>query len=236
MTTAEDKSTLLRFKELYSQFPIGEITQPDKPDFIINGQTAIGIEVTQVFKDQDNFGGSIIRAKDTFRRNLLTNIVDILNSTDFPKCSIAVNLNDTSFNKSLSARTISKACIPKILSWQKNITKDGYFEFDNEGYLPPIIEGFTFGFHNEFKKTSYVETTGAFGEALTNKFIQYILDKKEKAKRQFTKCDTCWLLIKEGDFEGDYFGLLDVDNSQLRTTFDKVFLLRRRNDELVRLK
>jgi hypothetical protein len=74
------------------------------------------------------------------------------------------------------------------------------------------------------------------GRDLTNTFIQFILDKKERAKIHFSSCDYYWLLIKEGDFEGDYFGILKVDPSKLKTSFDKVFLIRRRNEELVELK
>ena len=40
------------FKKRYHSFPEGEITHADKPDFIINSNRKIGVEVTQIFKDQ----------------------------------------------------------------------------------------------------------------------------------------------------------------------------------------
>ena len=83
MNFSEEESILSRFKNSYGHFPIGKITHPDKPDFIIEGEQKIGIEITQVFKDQNSPKGSLIKAKDTFRRNLLSNLVSELKSTSF---------------------------------------------------------------------------------------------------------------------------------------------------------
>jgi hypothetical protein len=236
MNFNEERNTVERFRKLYFHFPDGEISQPNQPDFIVSGKTVVGIEVTQIFMDQNNPGGSLIKAKDSFRRNLLENIVEALKQTNFPKCTIAVHLNDEFYSKTLNPGEISKVCLADITSQQNTILEDGYYEFENEGTLPDIIEGYSIGAYKSLNDISYVETTGAVGKALTNDFIQFVLDKKERAKRKFIKCDTFWLLIKEGDFEGDYFGVLTVDKSQLKSSFDKVFLLRRRNEELVELK
>ena len=121
----EEESTLKRFQNLYSQFPSGEISHPEKPDFIIKGERVIGIELTQVFKDQDDPKGSLIRAKDTFRINLLANLAETLNKTDFPKCSIAAHINDKNFSRKLDARAICKLCLPEILLQRNNIINDG---------------------------------------------------------------------------------------------------------------
>ncbi|CAN5435994.1 hypothetical protein BH10BAC3_BH10BAC3_07920 [soil metagenome] len=57
MDQSEEKSTLLRFQKEYPQFPIGKISQPNRPDFIIKGKDIIGIEITQVFTDQNQLAG-----------------------------------------------------------------------------------------------------------------------------------------------------------------------------------
>lgn len=236
MDNTEEESILTRFRNLYEYFPNGKTTQPDKPDFIVDGELIIGIEVTQVFKDQDSPKGSLIRAKDSFQRHLLSNIVFDLNSTDFPKCIIAIHLNDEVFSKSLNAREISKLCFAVILTKQIEIYGNGYYNFENEGELPDIIEGYSIGIFDGIQKTEFIETGGAVGLQLTNEHIQFVLNKKEKAKKHFQKCDSYWLLIKEGSGEADYFGVSIINNSTLETTFDKVFLLRQRNSEIVELK
>ena len=119
---------------------------------------------------------------------------------------------------------------------QSVIKENGNYEFENEGNLPEIIQAYTISVFDDLKEIEYVETTGAIGLALTNEYIQFILTKKEEAKKDFKNCDLFWLLIKEGSFEADYFGVLRLDCSKLQTTFDKVYLFRQRNSEIVELK
>jgi hypothetical protein len=127
MSPSEEKDTLDRFHKIYPQFPKGNISQPDKPDFIVTGEIRVGIEVTQVFVDQENPGGSLIRAKDTFRRNLLSNIVDALKKSQFPNCIFAISLSDEEYSKQLSAHLICNACLPEILSKRNIIVGDGHY-------------------------------------------------------------------------------------------------------------
>ena len=236
MNQAEESAILSDFQKRYRKFPSGKITHSDKPDFIIEGDRIIGIEVTQVFKDQDSHKGSLIKAKNTSHRHLLTNIVSDLRQTTFPKCLISIDLNDSAYSRDLNARQIGKQWLNHILANQNVIQGHNYFEFTNDGQLPKIIDGYVIDTSPNISETEFLETGGAIGYALDNDFIQFILDKKEKAKTQFAKCDAYWLLIKEGSGEADYFVSSTVDPSKLTTTLDKIFILRHRNDEIVELK
>lgn len=236
MDKAEEKFILSEFQNNYANFPEGKLTQPDKPDFLVEGERIIGIEVTQVFKDQDFPSGSIIKAKNTFQRHLLTNAVSDLKSTNFPKCLISVDLNDSAFSTNLNAREIGKLWFADIIENKNYIRDYNFWEFTNEGQLPIIIDSYTIYTAKDILETDFVQTGGAIGNPLNNDFIQFILNKKEKAKREFRKCDSFWLLIKEGSLEADYFGVSTIENSKLVTSFDKVFLLRHRNTEIVELK
>lgn len=236
MNKAEEESILLEFKNNYANFPEGKLTQPDKPDFVVEGEQNIGIEVTQVFKDQDSHSGSVIKAKNTFQLHLLTNTVSELKLTNFPKCLISVDLNDSVFSKKLNARQIGKLWLSDILRNQNYIRDYNFWEFTNDGQLPMIIDGYTIYSAKDIIETDFVQTGGAIGNPLTYEFIQFILIKKEKAKKEFKKCDSYWLLIKEGTLEADYFGISTIQKSKLITSFDKVFLLRQRNTEIVELK
>ena len=101
--------------------------------------------------------------------------------------------------------------------------------------MPEVIDAFTISTYGNLNEINFVQTGSATGEPLTNNFIQYILDKKARAKQKFIPCDLYWLVIKEGDGEGDYFGDLVINKNEFVTTFNKLFLLRRRNNELVEI-
>jgi hypothetical protein len=235
MNELEERSILARFKSLYRDFPEGIESQPDKPDFIIAGEIKIGIELTQIFKDQHLSGGSLFKKKETFHIHLLQNAVDLLSKAGFPCCTIAIHLNDEVFENNLSARSIANSCSAEIMKFQSLIKPDIDFEVENDGNLPEVIEAFSISTYGNLKEVNFVQTGSATGEPLTNNFIQHILNKKERAKQKFIACDRYWLVIKEGDGEGDYFGELDINKNDFHTTFNKLFLLRRRNNELVEI-
>jgi len=198
MNRAEERSILSGFQKTYPKFPSGKITQLEKPDFIIEGDQVIGVEITQVFKDQNSPKGSLIKAKNTFQRHLLTNIVSDLRQATFPKCLISIDLNDSEYSRHLNAKQIGKQLLKHILANQNVIQGQNFFEFANHGQLPKVIDGYIIDISLNILETEYLETGGAIGYALDNKSIQFILDKKEKAKTQFAKCDAYWLLIKKG--------------------------------------
>jgi len=55
----EEASILQRFRNNYLGFPLGKITQLNNPDVVIEGDLTVGIEITQVSKDQDSPTGSL---------------------------------------------------------------------------------------------------------------------------------------------------------------------------------
>jgi hypothetical protein len=199
MDDIEERSILSRFKSLYCDFPKGIISQPNKPDFIVEGEVRIGIELTQIFKDQHLPGGSLFRAKETFHIYLLENVVGFLMKVSFPCCTIAIHLNDEVFETTLNARVVANSIFNEILKVRSLIKPDIYFEVENDGNLPDVIEAFTISTYGNLDEINFVQTGSAIGEPLTNNFIQHILDKKEKAKQKFISCDQYWLIIKEGD-------------------------------------
>ncbi len=236
MNNFEEISIFHRFKNSHKNFPIGDIRKQECPDFIVEGEKIIGVEITQLFKDQDSPDGSLLKAKNSFQRHLLTNIVSKLKDINFPKCLLAIHLNDKLYSTSLHSRGISESWFEDILKKQCELRGNGYYEFENSGTLPEIIKGYTISIFDGIEEIEFAETGGAVGLALTNRDIQFLLNKKENAKINYTFCNAYWLLIKEGSCEADYFGVALIDNSTLETSFDKVFLLRQRNSEILELK
>ena len=236
MNKVQEKLIFETFKKRYSDFPIGHVSHLDKPDFIVKSTCKIGIEVTQVFKDQDLDKGSFLRTKQSFKEHLLKNIVSNLKSTDFPKCVVAIHLNDRHFTGKESARQIAQDCFVDILKKKSKLRKETPYEFNNIGNLPAIIDSYSLFVSDGFEETDFVLTGGSIGEMLTTNHVQFILDKKEEAKKQYEQCDEYWLLIWEGSFEADHFGKITVEEYLLTTTFDKVFLVRQFSPEVIVVK
>ncbi|CAN5436048.1 hypothetical protein BH10BAC3_BH10BAC3_07930 [soil metagenome] len=89
------------------------------------------------------------------------------------------------FSKDLNPRALSKDCIIDLMTKQKSIVKDGHYEFENYGTLSNIIETYSLGVYACISEITFIETTSAIGNDLTNEYIQFILDKKEKGKNKF---------------------------------------------------
>lgn len=236
MNKAEENSILLKFKEAYKYFPEGIINQPDKPDFVVNGEKIIGIEITQVFKDQKPSSGSLIMAKGSFLKNLHDNLLSKLEEADFPNCIFSIHIKNEIYSNKLDAREISTYCFEDFISNKYVLNGNKIYQFINTGELPEIVEGYTISIFDGVPKIDYILTGSAIGLPLKNEDIQFILDKKENLKKSYSFCNEYWLVIKEGSGEADYFGISTIENSMLKTSFDKVFLLRQRNSELIELK
>lgn len=236
MDTLQEELILNLFKRRYAEFPPGEIFHEDKPDFIVSSTTKIGIELTQIFKDQDNDYGSFLRRKQNFKTKVLSEVVSKLKETEFPKCIFDINFNDKLFTGHEKSVTFSDPCFKNILFNREKFNRQGNYTIKNNGALPNLIKSYTLFVSPDFIETEFVLTGGSIGERLTTDHVQFILDKKEKAKLNYQKCNEYWLIIFEGSFEADHFGKLDIQSDLLATSFNKVFLLRQFEDRPILIK
>lgn len=236
MNKLDEDFILQKFRSNYAYFPEGHLRHIDKPDFIIEGLQKIGIEITQVFHDQNEPTGSTIKARNTFHYHISANVLEKLVQTNFPKCIFALYLNESKYSRNLNSRQIADLCHLSILSKKDQVQKFGFYEFENTGNMPEVIEGFSIYTSDQITEISFSISGSMTGESLRTDDIQFILNKKENSKCEFEKCDLYWLVIEEGTGEADYFGTCSIESNLLETTFDKVFLQRQRNSELIELK
>lgn len=237
MNCIEEKSILERFKLHYPNFPIGIIHCTDKPDFIVEGDLKLGIEITQIFKDQDSNNGSFLRTMESYKRNLLNDIVFLLKNDNIPRCLVSLAFNSNGLSNKIKPKIIAEKCVEDILEkfCSEEIQNRIRYTIENDGQLPELINSYTLWFDSSLEETAFVETTGGVGSIITNREIQFILDKKEISKKLFQSCDFYWLIIKEGSFGADYFSSIKVNQKELNTTFDKVFLIRQFKTEIVEI-
>jgi len=131
---------------------------------------------------------------------------------------------------------IAQVCFADILNKKSFLQKETHHEFNNDGNLPNLIDSYSLFVSDGLKETDFVLTGNSVGQLLTTEHIQFILDKKEIAKKQYEHCDEYWLLIFEGSFEVDHFGKLAIKDHLITTTFDKVFIIRQFSSDIVLVK
>lgn len=236
MQRSEEDALIKLFKNRYKGFPKGEILYKDKPDFIIKSDLSIGIELTQVFKDQDNNAGSFLKKKQQFKIHLLENIVSKLKEINFPICILDIDFNDLLFTGRENPKDLARQCFENIVANRARIGNEGAYVIQNHGTFSKLIQSYSLYVSKDVFETEFVLTGGSVGEAITNDHIQFILDKKEKAKAEYKNCDEYWLVIFEGSFEADHFGKIQIEPNLLITSFKKVFLLRQFLEEAILIK
>ncbi|SHJ91875.1 hypothetical protein SAMN04487911_1583 [Arenibacter nanhaiticus] len=232
-----EKSVFEKFKKAYVNFPSGQIEHIDKPDFIIHSKEKIGIEITQIFKDDfKSEKGSILKSFEETTKRVSSELLHLLIGKQIPKCFINIHLNENEFPIKYSPKEIAKIILTDIL---KNILLDNknyILEITNYGHLPNVIDSYDIIFNEKIKNHEFIESYSAVGGIIDNLKIQNILDKKEESKKSFGKCDKFWLVIKSGELSSDYFPTIRIDKEKLNTTFDKVFILKYLESELIQIK
>jgi hypothetical protein len=231
-----ENSIFDKFKKSYNPFPQGKIDHIDKPDFIIHSNKKIGVEITQIFKDQESKKGSLLKSVEEITKKVSEEIIFLLNKNQKPKCYISVHLNENEFPSQLSPKEIAEYCFSDI---DKNINvnqKNYILEIHNNGQLPILVDSYEVIFNEKVKDFEYIESYSTLGGVIDNSGLQYILDKKEEAKREFIKCDEYWLIIKSGEFSADYFPSIEINPKELKTSFDKIFILKYLENEVIEIK
>ncbi|MFH4967466.1 hypothetical protein V8G61_04600 [Gaetbulibacter sp. M240] len=232
-----EKSVFEKFKKSYVNFPSGEIEHIDKPDFIIHSKEKIGIEITQIFKDDfKSEKGSVLKSFEETTKRVSRELLNLLIEKQIPKCCINIHLNVKEFPIKKSPKEIAKIFLTDIL---KNIILDNknyILEITNNGHLPNVIDSYDIIFNEKIKSHEYIESYSAIGGIIDNLKIQNILDKKEDSKKSFSKCDKFWLVIKSGELSSDYFPTIQIDKEKLNTTFDKIFILKFLENEIIEIK
>jgi hypothetical protein len=236
MNKIEEESILKRFNEAYEKFPNGEILHPDKPDFIITGEKDIGIEITQVFRDQDSLKGSKLRAEETCHRLLGENILRELKELNVQSLAISIHTNIHSDITKANLSQVAKECVPHIINAAPHLENLNFLSIANLGQLPGLIDTLNIVRNDGQTDLIFTESGRSILPQLTTMDVQFVLNKKEIEKTNYTNCDEFWLVIKEGSFIADSFDEIRVNRSELITSFDKIFIIRQPTSEIVELK
>ncbi|QXP73300.1 hypothetical protein H0I31_06280 [Tenacibaculum sp. AHE15PA] len=232
-----EKSIFDKFRKSYPEFPSGRTEHIDKPDFIIHSKQKIGVEITQIFKDDYKSNkGSLLKSIEEITRRVSEEILNLFREKQIPRCYLIIHLNKNEFPLVSSPNKIAEIFFNDIIKNINKKKKNYILEIDNNGDLPKIVESYKLIFDEKIKDYEYIELYSTVGKEIDSLKIQNILNKKEKAKITFEKCDKYWLVIKSGELSADYLPSIQITSKRLRTTFDKIFILKYLENELIEIK
>ncbi|UJH90285.1 hypothetical protein LZ575_15665 [Antarcticibacterium sp. 1MA-6-2] len=236
MNSTQELYYLNRFKELYENFPPGEIIKSEQPDFIVqSNDSKIGIEITEIFQDTHLEGYSKFQ-KLSSDRHFFTNelISQIQNFVSFP-FHMGIGFNDFKLikrqKKDLILNKAFCATIKHILileNKQSVIIED----FD---MLPEEINSIQIGRFDGLKESYDVMPEGGAVSIIENIHINNILNKKHRKLGKYQICSEQWLLIREGNYYAGSFAEIKV-SEPITTLFDKLFILRSNYNKIIELK
>ena len=118
---------------------------------------------------------------------------------------------------------------------------EGTFEiqqlFYNKGYrkMPKGISRIRICRYENLTNSHHPESKGGAVPNFTSKQLGRILEKKEKSLKSYQTCTSHWLLIVEGRDFYSYMDQIEVE-AEFSTNFDKVFIYRLWNSDVVIIK
>jgi len=236
--TRSERAIFCKFQKSYDQFPVGEIMHVDKPDFIICGERKIGVEITQMFQDQHYQSGSLLKSAEVYKVKVLECLTEFLRNQKTPYCILSIDLDENIFPTSSRPSEIAQICAYDIFKQSENGLKNNlnHFIIDNHGQLPPVIKSYEVLFYPTLNDYIPIETANSIGKVINNENLQFVLNKKEVAKKEFFACDEYWIVIKVGEFASDYYPSIIVNMENVVTSFEKVFILKYLESEVIELK
>lgn len=249
MTHEEEENLIKRFKEMYSDFPNGQLLHPDRPDFIlIANDKKIGIETTQVVhSDTDK---RISSEKMLFIDIVLAKLTPLLPFNFILTIDLFTENGIRKSNKEEIATEVANFCASEFMNL-KNLQHADVdhidFDFDSvpvwlkndmlsHGHrnLPKGIKSisiFRYDGHESFNPKSEAAAIPRFSKER----LDIVIKDKEIKRQKYETCDEYWLIIWQGGGITGYFGDIDFD-IPISTVFDKVFILRSIQNDLLTLK
>ncbi|MEB2773668.1 hypothetical protein SYJ56_00020 [Algoriphagus sp. D3-2-R+10] len=251
MTKNEEKYLFKMFQEKYEDIPSGVVEFGDKPDVIVlldNGQT-IGIELTECIYDEKLMSESEFQIK--FNNKVIAKLKGLMPFRFMLDVDIDTNIPLKQNQIESTIQEIVNICIIEFSNLQPNESSSleqldvdwneapNYFydHFYNQGYrkLPKGISRISMSRFDVLTMSHHPESKGGVVPDFKDEDLNHILSKKEKSLKNYKACTLQWLVIGEG---GDFYSYRDkIDIKKgFSTSFDKVFLYRRWDSEVIELK
>lgn len=251
VTKQQEKYLFQLFQEKYKDILVGKVEFDDKPDVIVTFPTGetIGIELTECIYDE------ALMSKSEYQIRFNEKVIAQLEGLMPFKFHLDIDLDMTIPLKQnqidSTINEIIEVCIYEFgdlepykskyveqldVDWNEappNIRQ----HFLNRGYrkLPKGISRIQLSRYDILTKSRHTESKGGAVPDFTNDHLNSILTKKDKALSNYKVCDQQWLVIGEGADFYSYMKNIKIEKG-FKTKFDRVFMYRRWDSEIVVLK
>lgn len=247
----EEKSLFELFQNNYSDMPAGKAGFNDKPDVTFRTTTGetIGIELTECIYDENLMKESQFQIK--FNEKVIAQLEELMPF----KFHLDIDLDNKKPLRQnqieATIKEIIEICLEEFtdlepyeskhvtqldVDWNKGpLSIQQYFRSQGYRKLPKGILRIQIGRYDILEKSRHPESKGGVVPDFTQDHLNAILTKKDKALNSYKACNQQWLVIGEG---GDFYSYVDniKIEKKFETKFDKVFMYRRWNSEVVILK
>lgn len=250
MTRQEEIHVINTFREMYKNFPIGNLEHPDKPDFIvIDGSKRIGIETTQVVHSKK--AKQISSEQVNFTDLVISKLIHLLPFHFSLSIDLLTDIGVSKSKKEQIATDVANFCVGEFSTLEDTKHADAeHVDFDfATGDLWIRNHLFEMGFRNLPKgvKSISIFRCDAHGSSFNSKSeasfiprfskekLAEVLKEKEIKLQSYKPCDECWLIIWQGWGITGYFKDIQFE-TPISSTFDKVFILRNAQNDIIPLK
>lgn len=247
----EEKYLFQQFLECYLEMPVGSEEYTDRPDVIYTtseGKT-IGIEITECIYDEP----AKKKKEDqiTFNYDVIAQLEDKLLFKFILDIELNSEIRLKKNRKDFVIRDIIKFCKEEFnnlktfepkqfenmdIDWNSLDDKSKLLILAaNYRKLPPEILNICITRNDNIEKSTHSESAFGVIPNFSDIDLNKILTAKHRSLKNYKTCDEQWLLIIEGnDFYSD-FKEINIQNS-INTDFQKIFIYRRLNSEVVTVK
>lgn len=227
MSLEREISHLEHFKEIYPDFPAGDIEKSEKPDFVVHTRTKlVGIEHTEIFQPSAPNGKSL-QARDSLAQKVVEQASSFyLENNDRPllvqvmfRPKVNINARDTRIAKAIVRLVVETDIQPGISLTLKRSR-------ENLEYFPGEIVMIHVYRHPNGIENKWRASSSGYIPEITPEQLQEEIDRKEEKLSSYrSRCPEVWLLIVADDRR--HPSIVDLASQSIshhyRTHFDRVF-------------
>ncbi|WP_242921588.1 hypothetical protein [Pontibacter liquoris] len=228
-----------KLNELYPKLPKGKVSKPEPPDFVIDtGTETVAIEITQIYNEKEanekfppaqKYATEDSIVEEAKRLFYLRSKIPLHVSFSFAS-NVLLNENQK--------RSLSNWICQFVEAEAQKRELDKHFSFTYREELPQELIRVSGYYFPNVTGTSWFAIKSRLVPNLTKREVLNIISRKEKKLNQYSnKVDKTILVIAEGLIPNSWYDSIETfGNSELKSEFDKIFIIRYLSNQLIELK
>ncbi len=220
---------LLQFKEVFNDFPVGEIVSSESPDFIVNtGSDKIGVEVTKIFKSPRS-GEPPVQAIEATCRKIAASASKICEEKKIPPLTVSLHFVRKQQILDIRRDQLSQQIADFVCNNipLQNAYRSFHARFDGS-FFPEHIHAITIGRFSALTKHHFNVPSADWAQKDFSAEIQQAINSKNQKLINFNNsCSEHWLLVvSDGSGPSSFFDLSGGTRDVLyESQFDRNFFM-----------